>query len=96
MKCLADIAGLSQQPELNDISLVEILKPSLRIPKGYGAPTMILVVASKKDTASMNIRQQLILHYDFGDSSQKYHGNKIYCKEIQGQADNFREILSIG
>lgn len=46
---------------------------------------MILVVASKKDTASMNIRQQLILHYDFGDSSQKYHGNKIYCKEIQGQ-----------
>jgi len=46
---------------------------------------MILVVASTKDVASMNIRQQLISHYDFTESSEEFHKNKIYNKEADGQ-----------
>ena len=46
---------------------------------------MILVVASTKDVASMNIRQQLISHYDFTESSEEFHKNKIYNKKVDEQ-----------
>lgn len=45
-----------------------------------GAQQMILIVASTKDVASMNIRQQLLTHYDFEESKEKIHNNPIYRK----------------
>lgn len=46
---------------------------------------MILIVASTKDVASMNIRQQLISYYGFSESSEEFHKNKIYNNEVDGQ-----------
>jgi D-aminoacyl-tRNA deacylase len=45
---------------------------------------MILIVASTKDVASMNIRQQLLIHYDFEETAEKFHDNMIYDKTIGG------------
>ena len=45
---------------------------------------MILIVASTKDLASMNIAQQIIQHYKFEKSSESFHQKPIYLKKIQG------------
>jgi len=45
---------------------------------------MILVVASTKDVASMNIRQQLLDHYEFEESTEKFYGNSVYSKTTSG------------
>lgn len=47
---------------------------------------MILVVASTKDTASMNIRQKIIMNYGFERSGEKFHDNNIYYKTFGGTA----------
>ncbi|MFP3985100.1 MAG: D-aminoacyl-tRNA deacylase [Candidatus Bathyarchaeia archaeon] len=39
---------------------------------------MILVVASTKDVASMNIRRQLLEHYDFEETAEKFCGHLVY------------------
>ena len=44
---------------------------------------MILIVASTKDLASMNITQQIIQHYKFEKSSESFHQNPVYLKKIQ-------------
>ncbi len=46
---------------------------------------MILIVASKKDAASMNIRQQLLSNYDFEETAEKFHDDKIYNGEVEGR-----------
>lgn len=53
---------------------------------------MILIVASTKDVASMNIRQQLLVHYDFEESEEKFHSNPVYHKTF---GDNEVKLVTI-
>ena len=46
---------------------------------------MILIVASTKDLAGMNIAQQIIQHYKFEETSESFHQNPIYIKKVQGR-----------
>ncbi|UCE96465.1 MAG: hypothetical protein JSV51_02360 [Candidatus Bathyarchaeota archaeon] len=39
---------------------------------------MILIVASRKDIASINVRQQLLANYDFREEARKFHNNTTY------------------
>lgn len=41
---------------------------------------MILIVASTKDVASMNIREQILAQYGFEESTRHFHGNPVYHK----------------
>jgi D-aminoacyl-tRNA deacylase len=43
---------------------------------------MILLVASNKDLASKNIKQQILDNYSFSQTSQTYQQNPIYTAEI--------------
>jgi len=53
---------------------------------------MILIVASAKDVASMNIRQQLLAHYDFEESTEKFHNTPVYYMTI---GDNEMKLVTI-
>ena len=53
---------------------------------------MILIVASAKDVASMNIRDQLLAYYDFEESANKFHDNPVYHKTI---GDNEVKLVTI-
>ena len=44
---------------------------------------MILIVASKKDIASMNIAQQILSHYKFEKLSESFDKNPVYLKKLQ-------------
>jgi len=44
---------------------------------------MKLVVASTKDTASVNIAQQILSHHDFEELDEVFHKKPIYSKKIQ-------------
>lgn len=44
---------------------------------------MILIVASEKDIASMNIARKLIEHYDFEKTSETFDGNPMYLLETK-------------
>ncbi len=46
---------------------------------------MILIVASTKDLAGMNIAKQIIQHYDLEESSESFRQSPIYLKKIQGR-----------
>ena len=46
---------------------------------------MILIVASTKDLAGMNIAQQIVQHYELEEGSESFHQNPIYLKKIQGR-----------
>ncbi len=41
---------------------------------------MILIVASTRDMASMNIRQQLLTHYRFEESGETFHTHPVYVR----------------
>jgi len=43
---------------------------------------MILIVASTKDIASLNIRNQLLACYNFEKSTENFHNNPVYYKAI--------------
>jgi len=43
---------------------------------------LILLVASKKDKASLNIAKQLIVNHDFHRDSKKFHDNPVYSREM--------------
>jgi D-aminoacyl-tRNA deacylase len=45
---------------------------------------MILIVASRKDVASMNIRQQVLSNYDFEKTADSFHHDVIYHREVEG------------
>jgi D-aminoacyl-tRNA deacylase len=53
------------------------------IPK-LEATTVILIVASTKDTASVNISQKLISLYDFEKTQEGFQQNPIYSKMLSG------------
>jgi len=46
---------------------------------------MILIVASTKDPASINIKQQMLNHYKFEEEAEQIHENPIYFTEINGK-----------
>ena len=48
-------------------------------------PTLILFVASTKDTAGMNIAKQLIDHYNFEKVSETFHKNLVYTKTLHNK-----------
>ena len=46
---------------------------------------MILIVASNKDTASLNIKQQILNQYPFKETSTNFQQNPIYTTELTGK-----------
>ena len=46
---------------------------------------MILIVASKKDTASLNIKQQILNHYPFNKTAATFQQTPIYTADINGK-----------
>jgi Uncharacterized protein conserved in archaea len=46
---------------------------------------MIIIVASTKDVAGMNIAQRIIDHYEFEKLSETFHKNSVYSKTVQNQ-----------
>ena len=44
---------------------------------------MILIVSSTKDTASVNIAQQILEHYDFEELSEAFHQSPVYLKKLR-------------
>ena len=48
-----------------------------------GKISVILIVASVKDVAGMNIAQKLVAHYEFAPLSKRFKGRKLYSKSIQ-------------
>lgn len=45
---------------------------------------MILVVASNKDPASLNIKKQILTHYDFNETT-KFQENTSYASQVNGR-----------
>ena len=48
-------------------------------------PKLILFIASTKDTAGMNIAQQLINHYSFEKLQESFHKNPVYKKTLHNE-----------
>jgi len=46
---------------------------------------MILIASSNKDIASLNIKTQILKHYDLTKTTEKYQGNRLYIAEINGR-----------
>ena len=46
---------------------------------------MILVVASNKDPASLNIKKQILTHYPFNETTARFQENTIYAGQINGR-----------
>lgn len=42
----------------------------------------ILIVASTRDVASINVRQQLLVHYGFRETSEELFNNLVYTRKI--------------
>jgi D-aminoacyl-tRNA deacylase len=49
-----------------------------------GAQNIILLVASEKDVASLNIAEQILKHYDFEETMENFQGNPLYIAEVDG------------
>lgn len=50
---------------------------------------MILLVASNKDIASLNIKKQILNHYAFTETSQEFEENPIYQTNVNGKTVRF-------
>ena len=46
---------------------------------------MILIAASDKDIASLNVKTQILNHYNLRKTTEKYQGNRLYSAEINGR-----------
>ncbi len=46
---------------------------------------MILIAASGKDMASLNIKQQILNSYNFNETAENFQGNPIYTSEVNGK-----------
>ena len=53
---------------------------------------MILLVASKKDVASINIREQILNHYSFHKETEVFQNNPIHTAEINNKKVNLVTI----
>ncbi len=47
---------------------------------------MILLIASNKDTASLNIKKQILANYHFDEASEKFQENQVYEANIQDKS----------
>jgi len=45
----------------------------------------ILIVASNKDAASLNIKKQILNHYNFSETAENFQEKPIYTAEISGR-----------
>jgi D-aminoacyl-tRNA deacylase len=52
-------------------------------------PAMILLAASSKDTASLNIAKHILNHYPFSKTNKIFQDNPIYHAEINGKEVRF-------
>lgn len=46
---------------------------------------MILIVASSKDTASLNIKKQILNRYNFEETAENFQENPVYTIEVNGK-----------
>lgn len=46
---------------------------------------MILVVASNKDPASLNIKKQILTHYRFNETTARFQENMTYASQVNGR-----------
>jgi D-aminoacyl-tRNA deacylase len=46
---------------------------------------VILLVASKRDTASLNIKEQILKNYLFTEASNSYQGNPVFGAEVNNR-----------
>jgi D-aminoacyl-tRNA deacylase len=49
---------------------------------------MILLVASTKDIASLNIKEQILSHYPFHETTQRFQQNPTFTADINGKKVN--------
>jgi D-aminoacyl-tRNA deacylase len=49
---------------------------------------MILLVASNKDTASLNIKEQILRHYPFRKTAKQFQSGPVYSVELSGKTLN--------
>ena len=49
---------------------------------------MILLVASNKDVASLNIKEQILNHYPFRKTAKMFQQNPVYTADINGKTVN--------
>jgi D-tyrosyl-tRNA(Tyr) deacylase len=47
--------------------------------------TMILIVASSKDTASLNIKKKILSHYNFEESAEIFQDTPVHTIEINSK-----------
>ena len=48
----------------------------------HGSIVMILIAASSKDVASLNIAGQILRHYSFDETTENFQGNPIYIARV--------------
>ncbi len=53
---------------------------------------MILLVASNKDIAGLNIAKHVLSHYPFKETEESFQDNPIYFAEISGRKVNFVKL----
>lgn len=46
---------------------------------------MILIVASNKDPASLNIKKQILNHYRFNETTARFQENTVYARRVNGK-----------
>jgi D-aminoacyl-tRNA deacylase len=46
---------------------------------------MILVVASRKDVAGLNIAKQILSHYPFTKTQEAFQGNPVFTEDVKGK-----------
>jgi len=46
---------------------------------------MVLIAASIKDNASLNIKKQILNHYHFEETAENFQANTIYTTEVNGK-----------
>jgi D-aminoacyl-tRNA deacylase len=46
---------------------------------------MILVVASNKDPASLNIKKQILTHYSFNETTARFQGSTTFACQVNGK-----------
>ena len=49
---------------------------------------MVLLVASSKDIASLNIKEQILSHYPFTETAQLFQQNPTFTADINGKKVN--------
>ncbi len=46
---------------------------------------MIVLIASSKDVASLNIKEEILKHYPFRKTTKEFQGNSLFFAEIEGK-----------